>query len=92
MSMIPDQRRFIAVDPNDHSMSLETGPVPSPRPGEVLIKVSAAGDAANLEEMDEVMTVDSYAFLPRAFRPIYEAAPQFDHPPVWAGFDTGWLL
>jgi len=34
------------------------------------------------------MTVDSYAFLPRAFRPMYEAAPQFDHDPVWAPFDA----
>ena len=34
------------------------------------------------------MTVDSYAFLPRAFRPMYEAAPQFDHSPVWADLDT----
>lgn len=33
------------------------------------------------------MTVDSYAFLPRAFRPMYEAAPRFDHDPVWAEFD-----
>lgn len=33
------------------------------------------------------MPVDSYAFLPRAFRPIYEAAPHVDHEPVWAGFD-----
>jgi D-proline reductase (dithiol) PrdB len=33
------------------------------------------------------MTVDSYAFLPRAFKAIYEAAPQFDHEPVWAEFD-----
>lgn len=32
------------------------------------------------------MTVDSYAFLPRAFRPMYEAAPWFDHAPVWAEF------
>lgn len=30
------------------------------------------------------MTVDSYAFLPRAFRTMFEAAPQFDHEPVWA--------
>ena len=30
------------------------------------------------------MPVDSYAFLPRAFRPLYEAAPTFDHDPVWA--------
>ena len=34
-----------------------------------------------------VMTVDSYAFLPRAFKAMYEAAPQFDHEPVWANFD-----
>ena len=33
------------------------------------------------------MTVDSYAFLPRAFRAMYEAAPRFDHQPVWARFD-----
>jgi len=33
------------------------------------------------------MTVDSYAFLPRAFRPMYEAAPTFDHAPMWAEFD-----
>ena len=33
------------------------------------------------------MTVDSYAFLPRAFRPMYEAAPRFDHAPVWAELD-----
>jgi D-proline reductase (dithiol) PrdB len=34
------------------------------------------------------MPVDSYAFLPRAFRPIYEAAPRHDHAPVWADFET----
>lgn len=32
------------------------------------------------------MTVDSYAFLPRAFRTMFEAAPQFEHEPVWAAF------
>ena len=32
------------------------------------------------------MTVDSYAYLPRAFRAMYEAAPEFDHDPVWAEF------
>ena len=36
--------------------------------------------------MGDVMTVDSYAFLPRAFRPMYEAAPQFEHEPMWAEF------
>ncbi len=30
--------------------------------------------------------VDSYAFLPRAFRPLYEAEPWADHEPVWAPF------
>lgn len=30
------------------------------------------------------MTVDSYAFLPRAFRPMFEAAPAFDRDPAWA--------
>lgn len=38
--------------------------------------------------MGDIVTVDSYAFLPRAFRPIYEAAPRFEHFPVWAAFDT----
>ncbi len=40
---VPAQRRYVAVDPQDHSISIERGPVPSPRPGEVLIKVSTAG-------------------------------------------------
>jgi putative PIG3 family NAD(P)H quinone oxidoreductase len=40
---LPDQRRFAAVDPQDHSISIAHGPVPSPRPAEVLIKVAAAG-------------------------------------------------
>ena len=34
------------------------------------------------------MTVDSYAFLPRAFRALYEAAPRFDHEPAWTEFDA----
>ena len=34
------------------------------------------------------MAVDSYAFLPRAFRPMYEAVERHDHDPVWADFDT----
>ena len=32
------------------------------------------------------MPVDSYAFLPRAFRPMYENSPQFTHEPAWAEF------
>lgn len=34
------------------------------------------------------MPVDSYAFLPRAFRPMYESAPHLDHEPVWAELRT----
>jgi len=40
---LPAQRRFAAVDPQDHSISIAHGPLPSPRPAEVLIKVAAAG-------------------------------------------------
>ena len=43
MDTPPAQRRYIAVDPEDRSIRIEHGPTPSPRPGEVLIKVSAAG-------------------------------------------------
>jgi putative PIG3 family NAD(P)H quinone oxidoreductase len=43
MNEIPAQRRFVAVSPDDHSISIEHGPVPSPRAGEILIKVSNAG-------------------------------------------------
>jgi len=40
---LPAQRRYAAVDPQDHSLSIAQGPVPSPRPEEVLIKVATAG-------------------------------------------------
>ncbi len=40
-----------------------------------------------MDEMQPDVTVDSYAFLPRAFRSIFEAAPHFDHEPIWAPFD-----
>lgn len=40
---IPQEREFIAVDPVDKKLSLELGPMPTPGPGEVLIKVRAAG-------------------------------------------------
>jgi putative PIG3 family NAD(P)H quinone oxidoreductase len=43
MDNIPATRRFVTVDPEDRSISIEQGPVPAPRPGEILIKVSAAG-------------------------------------------------
>jgi len=34
------------------------------------------------------LAVDSYAFLPRALRPLYEAVPQLDHEPEWNEFTT----
>lgn len=40
---IPEQSRFIAVDPDSQDLRLATGPTPSPQPGEVLIRVEAAG-------------------------------------------------
>jgi putative PIG3 family NAD(P)H quinone oxidoreductase len=40
---IPDQCRFIAVDPDNHHLTIELGPVPTPGPEEVLIKVHSAG-------------------------------------------------
>jgi putative PIG3 family NAD(P)H quinone oxidoreductase len=43
MSKIPAKRRFIGLNPDDHSINVERGPVPLPGPGELLIKVSAAG-------------------------------------------------
>lgn len=43
MNTIPARRRYAAVNPADHSISIETEPVPAPQPGEVLIKVAAAG-------------------------------------------------
>lgn len=36
-------RRYIAVDPQDQSLRVETDTAPDPAPGEVLIKVAAAG-------------------------------------------------
>ena len=43
MQEIPTQRRFVAVDPDDRSISIAKGPVPEPAADELLIKVSAAG-------------------------------------------------
>ncbi|MGB1140241.1 MAG: NAD(P)H-quinone oxidoreductase [Halioglobus sp.] len=40
---IPEQSRFIAVDPDSQDLRLETGPTPSPGSGDVLIRVEAAG-------------------------------------------------
>jgi putative PIG3 family NAD(P)H quinone oxidoreductase len=43
MTTSPAQRRFVALDPKDQSISIQREPVPEPGPGEILIKVSAAG-------------------------------------------------
>ena len=43
MTKIPSQRRYASVNADDRSLSIETGAVPAPGQGEVLIKVSAAG-------------------------------------------------
>jgi len=43
MTSIPTHRRFVAVNPDDHSLSIASEPTPEPRPGELLIKVEAAG-------------------------------------------------
>jgi NADPH2:quinone reductase len=40
---VPDECRHVAVNPEGHHLSIEYGPVPTPGPGEVLIKVGAAG-------------------------------------------------
>jgi putative PIG3 family NAD(P)H quinone oxidoreductase len=37
------KRRYVAVNPDDRSLSIETDTAPPPGPGEVLIKVAAAG-------------------------------------------------
>lgn len=36
-------RRYVAIDPDDNSLSIERGPAPTAGAGELLIKVSAAG-------------------------------------------------
>ncbi|MEH6633938.1 MAG: NAD(P)H-quinone oxidoreductase [Halioglobus sp.] len=43
MSNTPSQRRFVAINSDDHSLSIERDAIPTPGPDEVLIKVSAAG-------------------------------------------------
>lgn len=40
---LPAMRRFVAVDPDDQSLSIQEEPLPEPGPGEVLVKVHAAG-------------------------------------------------
>jgi NADPH2:quinone reductase len=43
MSNSSPQRRYVSVNPEDHSLTIEQDSAPSPGAGEVLIKVSAAG-------------------------------------------------
>jgi putative PIG3 family NAD(P)H quinone oxidoreductase len=43
MDKLPAQRRYVAIDPEDRSLSIQREPLPAPAPGEILIKVSAAG-------------------------------------------------
>jgi len=42
-NILPEEREYIAVNPVNKSLSLDAGPMPSPGPGEELIKVRAAG-------------------------------------------------
>ena len=42
-TQIPAQCRYVAVDPDNHHLSIASGPVPTPGAGEVLIKVHSAG-------------------------------------------------
>ncbi|MEP1471172.1 MAG: NAD(P)H-quinone oxidoreductase [Halieaceae bacterium] len=39
----PTTRRFVAINPDDQTLSVQQEPAPTPGPGEVLIKVHAAG-------------------------------------------------
>jgi putative PIG3 family NAD(P)H quinone oxidoreductase len=41
--MTEAQRRYVAINPEDQSLSIERDAVPSPAPGELLIRVQAAG-------------------------------------------------
>jgi putative PIG3 family NAD(P)H quinone oxidoreductase len=41
--MSNDTCRYVAVNPENHHLSIETGPTPAPGDGEVLIKVHSAG-------------------------------------------------
>jgi NADPH2:quinone reductase len=43
VTSIPDQCRHVAIDPESRHLTIEHGPVPVPKPDEVLIKVHAAG-------------------------------------------------
>jgi putative PIG3 family NAD(P)H quinone oxidoreductase len=43
MNTTPEYRRYVAINSDDRSLSIEQEPIPSPSAGEVLIKVFAAG-------------------------------------------------
>ena len=43
MNQIASQRRYVEINSDDHSLSIEQGAVPTPKADEVLIKVRAAG-------------------------------------------------
>ena len=43
MNTSTSQCRFVAVDPEHHHLTIETGPIPVPGESEVLIKVHSAG-------------------------------------------------
>ena len=43
MNNTPTQHRYVAINSDDHSLSIEHGPVPTPKSTEVLIKVHSAG-------------------------------------------------
>lgn len=43
MNTNTEQRRYVAINPEDHSLTIEREPIPAPATGELLIKVSAAG-------------------------------------------------
>jgi putative PIG3 family NAD(P)H quinone oxidoreductase len=40
---IPEYCRYVAVNPENHHLTIESGPVPTPGVGEVLVKVHSAG-------------------------------------------------
>lgn len=43
MNSTNTQRRYVAINADDHSLSIAQEPIPAPKTGEVLIKVGAAG-------------------------------------------------
>ncbi|MEZ5569385.1 MAG: NAD(P)H-quinone oxidoreductase [Halioglobus sp.] len=43
MTQRPDQCRHVAIDPDTRDLVIATGPMPTPGPGEVLVRVQCAG-------------------------------------------------